>query len=203
LDLLLKKINSYNYKKMKKIFFLLFACNLIFIACKPKTDSSTSTIQENMDEIKSSTAEQGKAGKGKISLVCNGKTFEINGVCGAVSSMGSLTIAVPDDSFPAKTFTINFTTDKLPETSSSFSIVQSVYDDKDASHISLGYTDMRSTSTMNWESDNKTGKLDFVVNGNEIKCNFENLALQPSAMYNKGELNATATISGELTMYKN
>ena len=62
---------------------------------------------------------------------------------------------------------------------------------------------MRSTSTMIWESDSKTGKLDFIANGNEIKCNFENLALQPSLMYNKGELNAPATISGELTIYKN
>jgi hypothetical protein len=99
---------------MKKIITLIFACNLLFIACKSnKTDSSeTTTIQQNMDEIKSSTAEQGKAGKGKITLQCNGKTFEINGVCGAVTSMGTLTIAVPDDSFPAKTFTINFTTEK-------------------------------------------------------------------------------------------
>ena len=56
---------------------------------------------------------------------------------------------------------------------------------------------------MIWESDSKTGKLDFIANGNEIKCNFENLALQPSLMYNKGELNAPATISGELTIYKN
>ena len=56
---------------------------------------------------------------------------------------------------------------------------------------------------MIWESDDNTGKLDFVVNGNEIKCNFSNLTLQPSMMYNKGELNATATVSGELTIYKN
>ncbi|HUM53426.1 MAG TPA: hypothetical protein PK431_16505 [Chitinophagales bacterium] len=188
---------------MKKIFFLLFVCNLIFIACKPKTDSSTNTIEQNMDEIKSSTAEQGKAGKGKVALICNGKTFEINGVCGAVTSMGSLTIAVPDDSFPVKTFTINFTNDKMPSVTSSYTIVKSNIDDKDASHISLSYADMRSSSTMIWESDNKTGNLDFTIIGNEIKCSFSNLTLQPNDFYNKGELNAKATISGELTLYKN
>jgi len=133
----------------------------------------------------------------------NGKTYEINGVCGAVTSMGTLTIAVPDDSFPAKVFTINFTNDKMPEATSSYSIVGSVYDDKDATHVSIGYTDMRQANPMIWESDNKTGKLDFTVNGNEIKCSFSNLSLQPNTMYNKGEVAAMATVSGDLIIYKN
>jgi hypothetical protein len=188
----------------QQLIILLFACNILFVACKSnKTDSTETTIQQNMDEIKSSTAEQGKAGKGKITLQCNGKTYEINGVCGAVTSMGSLTVAVPDDSFPAKTFTINFTTDKLPETTSSYKITKYNVDDKDASHVTVGYADMRSTATMIWESDDNTGKLDFEVNGNEIKCSFSNLIVQPSDFYNKGELNAKATVSGELTIYKN
>lgn len=189
---------------MKKILSYIFACSVLFTACKSnKTDSSETTIEQNMDEIKSSTAEQGKAGKGKVTLQCNGKTYEINGVCGAVTSMGTLTIAVSDDSFPAKLFSISFTNDKMPETSSSYTIVKSTIDDKDASHVSVSYADMRSTSTMIWESDDKTGKLDFAVNGNEIKCAFSNLTLQPSMMYNKGEQDATATVSGELTIYKN
>ncbi|MBK8352733.1 MAG: hypothetical protein IPL21_14015 [Saprospirales bacterium] len=189
---------------MKKLILLLFTCNIFFIACKPnKTDSTETTIEQNMDEIKSSTAEQGKAGKGKVTLKCNGKTFEINGVCGAVTSMGTLTIAIPDDSFPAKLFSISFKNDKLPDATSTYKITKYSIDDKDATHVTIGYTDMRSTSTMIWESDDNTGKLDFVVNGNEIKCAFSNLTLQPSMMYNKGELDATATISGELTIYKN
>lgn len=189
---------------MKKILTYIFACSLLFVACKSKkTDTSQTTVEQNMDEIKSSTAEQGKAGKGKISLQCNGKTYEINGVCGAVKSMGSLTIAVPDDSFPAKIFTISFKNDKLPETTSTYITKQYNIDDKDVSHIQIGYTDMRTALPMIWENDDNTGKLDFVVNGNEIKCSFSNLPLQPNMMYNKGEQNAEATISGELTIYKN
>lgn len=189
---------------MKNLITILFACTTLFLACKSnKTDSSDKIIEQNMDEIKSSTSEQGKAGKGKITLLCNGNTYEINGVCGAVTSMGSLTIAVPDDSFPAKTFTINFTTDKLPEATSSYTLVKSVYEDKDANHISISYVDMRTALPMIWESDDKTGKLDFVVNGNEIKCSFANLTLQPSEFYNKEEQSKPATISGELTIYKN
>lgn len=189
---------------MKNLWSLIFACSVLFTACKTnKADSSETTIEQNMDEIKASTAEQGKAGKGKITLQCNGKNYEINGVCGAVSSMGTLIIAIPDDSIPAKTFTINFTTDKLPDVSSSYTITKYNIDDKDAAHISLSYSDMRSTGQMNWESDDKTGKLDFMVNGNEIKCTFSNLTLQPSKMYNKGEQDAPATITGELTIYKN
>lgn len=191
-------------QKMKKISILFVACTLIFVACKSnKTDSSVTTIEQNMEEIKSSTSEQGKAGTGKITLLCNGKTYEINGVCGAVTSMGSLSIAVPDDSFPAKTFMINFTTDKLPESTSSYTIVKSVYEDKNTNHVSVSYSDMRTALPMNWESDEKSGKLNFAVNGNEIKCSFSNLTLQPSLIYNKGDQDGSATVSGELTIYKN
>ena len=188
---------------MKKITPILLACMCVFLlSCKNNTPTSTSA-DDVIQEAKETTAVVAKEGRGKISLQCNGKTYEINGVCGAVTSMGTLTIAVPDDSFPAKTFTINFTTDKMPETTSSYTLVGSVYDDKDATHASVSYTDMRRAHPMNWESDTNTGKLDFIVNGNEIKCSFSNLTLQPSMMYNKGDVDAPATISGELTIYKN
>lgn len=191
-------------RKTTKSYLIIFASILFFTACKSnKTDSTETTIEQNMDEIKSSTAEQGKAGKGKITLLCNGKTYEINGVCGAVTSMGSLTIAVPDDSIPAKAFTINFTNENLPAATSSYKIVESVIDDKDASHISIGFSDMRTAQPMTWGSDSKSGSLDFAVNGNEIKCSFSNLTLQPNSFFNKGELNNPATVSGELTIYKN
>lgn len=189
---------------MKQFLCYLLACSVVFTACKSnKTDSTETTIEKNMDEIKASTAEKGKAGKGKIHLQCKGKNYEISGVCGAVASMGTLTIAVPDDSIHTKIFTINFTTDKLPESTSTFTITKYDIEDKDASNVSISYTDMRSTQQMNWESNDKTGKLNFTVNGNEIKCNFSNLTLQPSLMYNKGEQDAPATVSGELTIYKN
>jgi len=189
---------------MKKLWGFIFACSVLFTACKSnKVDSSETTIEQNMDEIKSSTAEQGKAGKGKITLQCKGKNYEISGVCGAVVSMGTLTITVPDDSIHTKIFTINFTTDKLPESTSTYTITKYDIEDKDASNVSISYTDMRSTQQMNWESNDKTGKLNFTVTGNEIKCSFSNLILQPSMMYNKGEQDAAATVSGELTIYKN
>ena len=89
----------------------------------------------------------------------------------------------------------------MPSATSSYTIVKSNIEDKDDSHVSISYADMRSTSTMIWESDDKTGKLDFVVNGNEIKCTFSNLTLQPSMMYNKGEQDGTATISGNLIIF--
>jgi len=190
---------------MKKIITLIFAGSILFTACKSnKSDSAeTTTVEQNMDEIKSSTAEQGKAGKGNITLLCNGNTYKINGVCGAVKSMGTLTIAVPDDSIPAKLFSINFNTDKLPEATSSYNIVKSNSEDKDANHVMVSYVDMRGQLQMIWESDDKSGKLDFTVNGNEIKCTFSDITLQPSEFYNKEAQNKPATISGELTIYKN
>ena len=98
---------------------------------------------------------------------------------------------------------INFTNENLPAATSSYKIVESVIDDKDASHVSVGFSDMRTAQPMTWGSDSKSGSLDFAVNGNEIKCSFSNLTLQPNSFFNKGELNNPATVSGELTIYKN
>lgn len=187
---------------MKKVLSHIVVCGLLFTACKSnRTDSTATIIEQDMDEIKSSTTTLGKTGKGKITLLCNGKIHEIKGVCGAVTSMGTLTIAVSDDSIPAKTFTINFTNEKMPDATSSYKIVKYNLDDKDANHVTVSYTDMRSALPMNWESDEKSGKLDFTVTGNEIRCSFADLKLQPSMMYNKGEQDAPATVSGELIFY--
>ncbi|GEP51559.1 hypothetical protein FNO01nite_22310 [Flavobacterium noncentrifugens] len=45
--------------------------------------------------------------------------------------------------------------------------------------------------------------MTFETNGNEIKCRFKNIKLQPSEVYNKGELNQPGTVSGEFNLYKN
>ena len=50
---------------MKKLIVIFIAINLVLVSCKQKkTDDINTTIEQNMDEIKSSTAEQGKAGNG-------------------------------------------------------------------------------------------------------------------------------------------
>lgn len=156
-----------------------------------------------MDEIKETTYTQGKEGRGKITLSCAGNTLEINGVCGAVSSMGTVSIAVPDDKSPAKTFTISFKTDKLPSVSRTYDMVKSRYDDEIPDHIVVSFTDFSNGATNTWESGDATGKLKFDVEGNTIKCTFSNLKLYPNEFYNKGDLNNTATVSGELTLYRN
>lgn len=189
---------------MKNIMKLLLLGSVLFTACKSNnTENAATKVEEQVEEIKSTTAEQGKAGRGKITIVCNAKTYEINGVCGAVTTMGSLTIAIPDDSNNAKTFTLGFATDKLSEVSGSYTIVKSRNDAKDANLITVEFTDITDGSMFGWDSDDNSGKLDFTVNGNEINCKFSDIKLQPYAMYNKGEQNAPATASGEFTIVDN
>lgn len=177
---------------------LLFACNSDKPDEKVKED-----VQKTMDDINTSVSVEAKEGRGKIVLQCNGNTYEINGVCGAVSAMGTMTVAVKDDNIPVKVFTVSFNSDQLPATSSTYNIVKSsLNQDNDPTHITVGFTDMRSALPMIWESDKNSGKLDFVVNGEEIKCSFSNLVLQPNNFYNKEAQNKPATVSGEFTFYK-
>lgn len=194
----LKKLLS-NLLSKKTIIIFYITC-FLFLSCNNSKSKST-TVEDVIQKAKETTAVVAKEGRGNISLQCSGKTYEINGVCGALTSMGSVSIVVKDDSTKLKVFTIDFSTDQLPTSSSSYKIIKNA-DDKDAHYVSIGYNDMRQPQ-MIWESDNATGKLDFTVNGDEIKCSFSNLKLQANEFFNKGELNNPAIVSGELTLYKN
>lgn len=186
-----------------KAYTLLLSFVLLAVSCNSNPPPTKDIIQDQLDEIKETTHTQGKEGRGKITMSCAGKTFEINGVCGAVVSMGTLTVAVPDDKAPTKTFTISFKTDKLPSASRSYDMVKSRFDDENPDHVVVSYSDFSHGATNTWESDDATGKLKFDVNGNTIRCTFSNLKLLPNEFFNKGDLNNTATVSGELTIYKN
>ena len=187
---------------MKNLIYIFCTISILFTACKNKTNESKTT-ENVIQEAHETTAVIAKEGRGKISLQYGSKTMEINGVCGAITTMGSIMIAVRDDSVPAQIFTISFATEKLPDVTTTYTILGSTYDVKGTNAVSMGYTDMGSAQKVCWSSDNKTGKLDFVVNGNEIKCTFSNLILQPNTLFNKDELDAPASVSGELTIYKN
>lgn len=189
---------------MKRTIFLVCTMLLFCISCKTKNaNNSDDLVNDVIKEAKKSTAVIAKEGKGKVTLTCGSQTFSIDGVCGVLTTMGTVDIAIPDAQKPSKVFTISFKSDKLPTTTSSFKIVKSNYEDKDATHVSLSYTDMNSNQQAIWESDDASGNLQFIVNGNETKCSFVNIPLQANEFYNKGDLNKMAKISGEFNFYKN
>jgi hypothetical protein len=190
---------------MKKIICAIVTACILISSCKSgKEDKNPSEeLQKNMEDISSSVSVEAKEGQGKITLQCNGNTYEIKGVCGAVSAMGSLDVVVKDDTTPVKVFTVSMKTNELPASSTVYSIVKSNLDDKDLSHIVIDFTDMRTEAPMTWASDNSSGKLKFEVTGNQIKCSFTDIALQPNSFYNKEAQNKTASVSGEFYLYKN
>jgi hypothetical protein len=74
---------------------------------------------------------------------------------------------------------------------------------KPENEIYIGFSEVTQKNQMDWSSDDASGTITFQVNGNEIKCKFDNIKLQPSVVYNKGEFNNVGTASGEITFYKN
>lgn len=186
---------------MKYLIYIFCIISISFAACKNKTNESK-TADDVIQEAHETTAVIAKEGRGKISLQYGGKTMEINGVCGAITTMGSVKVAVRDDSVPAKIFTVSFATEKLPDVTTTYTILGSTYDVKGTNAVSIGFADFSDAVKASWDSDKETGKLDFVVNGNEIKCTFSNLPLQPNTLINNDAFEVPATVSGELTIYK-
>lgn len=187
---------------MKNLIYLICIICISFTACKGKTDENK-IVEDVIQEANETTAIIAKEGRGKISLQYGDKTMEINGVCGAITTMNTIMVAVRDDKVPAKVFNINFATEKLPDVNTSYTILGSTYDVKGTNAVSIGFADFSDAVKASWDSDKETGKLDFVVNGNEIKCTFSNLPLQPNTLINSDEFDIPATVSGELTIYKN
>lgn len=188
---------------MKNLIYLISIVCISFTACKNKTNESK-MAEDIIQEAHETTAIIAKEGRGKISLQYgDGKTMEINGICGAITTMSTIMVAVRDDKVPAKVFTISFATEKLPDVTTTYTILGSTYDVKGTNAVSIGFADFSDAVKASWDSDKKTGKLDFVVNGNEIKCTFSNLPLQPNTLINNDEFDTPATVSGELTIYKN
>lgn len=189
---------------MKKLLSIIFAISILFVACKSKNNAEISdTLQDKVDDIVASHDVQGNKGFGKISLACNGNTYTTEGNCVTDENEDGISVMIINSSMPGKSFTINFPKGNLPKTNTSYTVVKSTQDKLEGNKISINYSDMKTDGSMIWDSDDKSGTVDFVVNSNEIKCTFANIILQPSDFYNKEAQNKPATLSGELTLNKN
>ena len=175
----------------------------VFFSCK---NEGTTTAKDELTEITESVANATKEGNGKVILNCNGKQISADGICGGITTMGTLTIAVKDNINPAKVFTIDFSTDHYPENGKEYIVKPKDYtsDKKPENEVSVSFMEGLPNNKMNvWDAQSASGKLKFTVNGNEIKCIFNDIKLQPSTIYNAEDLQKEGIVSGELTLYKN
>ena len=182
---------------------IVSAIVLLLVSCKKE---EVTTANELVTEVKQNTEVAAKEGTGKVTLNCNGKQITAEGVCGAIITMGTLTIAVKDKTNPAKVFTVDFSTDKYPLDGMKYKVKPKDYtaDKNPENEVSASFVEGLPNNKMNvWDSQAGSGNLVFSVKGNEIKCTFSNLKLQPSPVFNADDLKSEGTVSGEFTLYKN
>lgn len=188
---------------MKRLFLALAFAGLLS-ACKQ--EESTAMNATDSAEIVSTESASAKEGHGTIELQVGSQTLVVEGKCGGVTNTGEMIIAVQDQTVPAKVFTISFNTKDYPQPGKTYTVKKSDFmseGKKPDTDVYVGFSEVTQKVQMDWSSDDASGTLKFEVNGNEIQCEFNNLKLQPSAMYNKGEFNNVGTASGKITLYKN
>jgi hypothetical protein len=188
---------------MTKLFYT-FMIAAILMSCKQETTDLKAAAPETVMTPTSQTP--AKEGYGKVTLKCGAQTLTVDGKCGGITNTGEMIIAVQDKTTPAKVFTISFNTKDYPQNGKIYTIKKSDFmseDKKPDGDIYVAFTEMTQKAQMDWSSDDQTGTMTFQINGNEIKCTFKDLKLQPSEVYNKADLNQVATASGEITLYKN
>ncbi|MFT3795013.1 hypothetical protein [Flavobacterium sp.] len=187
---------------MKKLFVAL-AIMALFSACK---EQESTAMTADSPETVAAESVPAKEGHGKIELKVGSQTLVVEGKCGGVTNTGEMIIAVQDQTVAAKVFTISFNTKDYPKAGKTYTIKKSDFmseGKKPDTDVYIGFSEVTQKNQMDWSSDDASGTLKFDVNGNEIQCEFNNIKLQPSAMYNKGEFNHVGTASGKITLYKN
>lgn len=185
---------------MKKMLWLVTFAGIL--ACKQENPVAEASATDRQIQTAASVRE----GHGKITLQCGSQTLVVDGKCGGVTNTGEMIIAVQDKTVPSKVFTISFNTIHYPQNGKTYTVRKSDFiseGKKPDSEVYVGFSEMTPQSQMDWSSDDASGTLQFQVSGNEIKCKFSNLKLQPSMVYNKGELSGVGTASGEITLYEN
>lgn len=188
---------------MKRLLLFL-GCMLAMVSCKPETAKATVAATEPM--AVAAETQPAKDGHGKVTLKCGSQTLVVDGRCGGVTNTGELIVAVQDKDISAKVFTISFNTKDYPVSGKIYTIKKSDFmseDKKPDNQIYVAFSQITGNEMADWSSDDTSGTMQFTTNGNEIKCKFSGIKLQPSIVYNKGELNNAGSASGEMTFYKN
>lgn len=177
---------------------------IAMVSCKNEAVNPESVVARATTTV--TETPPAKEGNGKVTLQCGSQTLVVDGKCGGVTNTGELIVAVQDKDIPAKVFTISFNTLDYPQAGKTYTIKKSDYmseGKKPDTDVYVAFSQITEKEQADWSSDDASGTLQFTTNGNQIKCQFSGIKLQPSAVYNKGENNNVGTASGEMTFYKN
>ncbi len=186
---------------MKNLFLLLFTA-ISMIAC-----SNNDEGEPNNDDNTPS------AGTAQITLTAGGEQYKINGPCGWASVMGTNYVGANDADNNLKTFSAFFNLEALPAVTTTYTLVKSPEwdeEDNDPTHIWMNVTEIRNGGLFQYASDDSSGTLTLVVDGNKVTVDLTGIVLQPydgsSLIYenlNVGAFSNPGTLSGELIFYRN
>ncbi len=185
---------------MKNIQLLIIF--LLVISCKKEEVNNTKHLYT---EVKENTVAAENEGKGKVTLICNGKRITAEGSCGGVVTMGTLIIAVRDNANAAKIFTIDFNTLVYPVNGKEYLVKPKDYtlNKNPENEVSISFVEGFSNRMNSWDTHATSGTVKFTVNGNQVRCTLKNIRLVPSLIYNAEDLQSEGIVSGELILYKN
>lgn len=189
---------------MKKLLSIALLGTILFGACESSnTDNkdANTTIAENAKVIAETTAEKGNAGSGVATAKVGDQEVKIEGVCGAVTSMGSLSIAINDKDKGSNSMIISFAGTELPTATKTFKVIGYSENKKD-DEVSISFVNFKDNGMNNWDSKDDAGTITIEVNGNELKCSFADITLHPSEMYNKAPLDKPAKLAGQFSLKK-
>jgi hypothetical protein len=142
----------------------------------------------------------GKVGNGTATLVVNNSsstTYTVTGTC--TFNDYSTTISIVEGTNICSVI-LN---EPLPTTTKTYTLVKSDFNDEDPTHATMGFSLVTNSSITDWSSDNSSGTVTLNVSGGAINCTFNNIVLQPSVVYNSGELANPARCSATFTVYRN
>ncbi|HTN46522.1 MAG TPA: hypothetical protein VL098_09260 [Flavipsychrobacter sp.] len=185
---------------MKKTFFLAIAAAIGLSSCESspdKTKSENISVEENLKNIEETTAEKGSAGSGIATARVGDQEIKVEGVCGAVTSMGSTSIVINDKNQASNAFTISFQGTELPAATKTYTVGgENEKDDE----VKISFLNFKDNNMSSWDSKKGAGTITLEVNGSDIKCTFNDISLEPAQMYNKAPLDKTAKLSGQFSL---
>ena len=138
-------------------------------------------------------------GSGTATIAYADETMTVTGVCGSSDAFGYRLVTIQDTTVPTRTLSIGLNVIDLPMNTTVYMLTTS--SENGATQAFMEFTNVQNSQITGWSSDLNSGNVTFVVNGDEITCNFTNIPLQPYEFYNVGDSLNVGLVTGSMTFY--
>lgn len=171
---------------------------LVFIALSASMLMSCKKDEKKPTPNPTPATEEGSA---NITLtLTNGQVYQLSGPCGWSVAGGSNYIGANQSSNNLKTFSTFFNISELPAQTTTYQLVDDP-SDTDPTHIWMNITELVGSSWIEWTSNDASGNLTLVVQGNKVTVDLAGVTLENGSS-NASPYDANGTLSGTLTLYK-